>query len=380
MLALARRLAVVAIGLACISGCDGDDDGGGSAARSWAFVPNSFAYYDDPANWRTPFGPAYADVQTASTQFLPCLGGPIALCYYSGPDPIPCIPTRNGRFANCTCFEIPWGPYFVLLTAILNQDVYEQTVAACGADGSGCTTPNSAPVCGAINRNELIPGADLISAFSFACVPSEGIGQTTCAASPYGGCMTAPCQRKDDEAGEVTCQCPVWNGPYQVGETGAQCVLGNDRIWSAAYNPAETGTSPVLTGCVPDAPGGVGCPLLSGSTVLPPGTDCNAVCREYNSCRTPDFVQSGYTCDATLCTAGCNDQDLVQTACSGLAGCSLTAVIQLESAAQCSCCASQLCGCTPSAVTQNAIAELNFAQERRGIETQCEINGTLCGR
>lgn len=379
----ARGLAIFLLGLGMLGsglpGCsDGSDGRYSIASRRAAFVPDTFAFWDNPANWRTSFGPAYADVNTSPTQFLPCLGGPIALCYYSGPEPIPCVPTADGRFADCTCFEIPYGPYFVLLTAILNQQVYQETVAACGADGSGCQTPNSAPVCAVINDNELIPGADLISTFSFACVPDQGIGLTNCSPYPYAGCMTAPCYRDGDELGEVTCRCPTWTGPYQVGQTGAQCVLPGGLVWSAAFDPTSTSTAPPVSGCVPDAPGGVGCPLLSSSTTLPPGTNCAEVCFEYASCRS-GFVEVGYTCDATLCTAGCNDQDLVEQACSGLSGCDVSAIIELETRAQCSCCASQLCGCTPNAITNREIGELNALQAARGIQSQCAINGTLCG-
>jgi hypothetical protein len=49
------------------------------------FVPNSHAFWSDPSNWTTSFGPAYADITLASSNFVPCRGGPFALCYYSGP-------------------------------------------------------------------------------------------------------------------------------------------------------------------------------------------------------------------------------------------------------------------------------------------------------
>lgn len=379
----ARLMTALLLGLICLAGCSKDKSSKNmltSAHRPWAFVPNTFLFWDNPANWTTPYGPAYADVVTSTTQYLPCRGGPIALCYYAGPNPEPCLPTANGRFADCSCFEIPYGPYFVLETAILNHFVYEETVAVCGEDGSRCTEPNSAPVCAAINENRLIPGADLISTFSLACVPTEGLGQTSCGAMPYGGCMTAPCYRTRGSS-TVTCQCPTFNGPYQVGETGAQCTLPSPLVWSAAFNPAETGTAPAPAGCVPDAPGGLGCPLLSASTTLPPGTNCAAVCNEYVSCRSPTNVniETGFTCDATLCTAECNDQDLVKDACSGLSSCNLAAIVALETAASCSCCASQLCGCPANLSTRVAIGKLNALQAQRGIQSQCAINGTLCG-
>jgi hypothetical protein len=367
------------LGLACLAAGCSDDCDDAPPARD-AFVPNSFEFWNDPDNWTTPYGPAYADVVLSQNNFLPCQGGPIALCYYSGPDPVPCVPTDDGLFTNCRCYEIPYGPYFVLMTAILNYDVYQDTVAVCGSDGSACAgQPNKAPVCDVINTGTLIPGADLISTFSFACVPEEGIGQTQCAASPYVGCMTAPCWDDDDDDGYVTCQCPVFDGPYQIGNFDQQCTLPDDLLWSAAYNPAEGGgTVPQPPTCVPDAPGEIGCPLLDSSTMLPPGTDCAAVCDEYADC-VNGGVESGYTCDATLCTASCNDRDLVLRACAGLSNCDTTAILALEQAAGCSCCASQLCGCQPTAATNAELVRLNQAQADRGIESQCAINGTLCG-
>jgi hypothetical protein len=374
-----RKLAIaLLLGLAClVAGCGDDDDDSGRVA----FVPNSPAFWADPENWPTSYGPAYADVVTLDSQFLPCEGGPYALCYYSGPEPASCVPTADGEFADCRCFEIAYGPYFVLMTAILNYDVYQETVAVCGADGSNCSgQANKAPVCAAINEGKLIPGADVISTFSFTCVAEEGIGQTPCAAAPYAGCMTAPCWRTAEQ-GIVTCQCPIFDGPFQVGNFGAQCSLPSDLVWSAAYNPNEGGgTFPQPPTCVPDAPGEIGCPLLDSSTVLPPGTDCQAVCEEYADCTGTGGVQRGYTCDATLCTAGCNDRDLVDLACAGLTQCDTDAIIALEQSAGCSCCASQLCGCQPNAATNAAIRALVAAQAERGIESQCAVNGTLCGQ
>ena len=69
-------------------------------------------------------------------------------------------------------------------------------------------------------------------------------------------------------------------------------------------------------------------------------------------------------------------------ACSDLPQCppaGTSAILALESAAGCSCCASQLCGCLPNAATDQRIAELNDAQRARGITPQCDVNGTLCG-
>jgi hypothetical protein len=52
--------------------------------------------------------------------------------------PLPCKLTADGRFANCAC-PVQTGLNFVLITAILNNKVYKDTVDVCGADGSACT-------------------------------------------------------------------------------------------------------------------------------------------------------------------------------------------------------------------------------------------------
>ena len=381
------------------------------------FDPNSHAFWSDQANWTTVFGPAYADITLTSTNFVPCRGGPYALCYYSGPssgaEDLSCTLTADGNYANCQCFDIPYGVYFVDINAILNHDVYEKTVAQCGADGSRCATLNSAPVCANVNQGNLIPGSSVYSTFSFDCVPENGLGLTDCGAAPYAGCMTAPCF-KTNQAGIVNCSCPVFDGPYQVGQNDQACTLGGDLTWSAAYAPpAATPTATPLAAdrsanaykmmradsnddsepavpaavpsppaCLPDAPGGFGCPLyVPGTTMLPPdsGVDCAKVCDEYHSCLQPKGAQAGFTCDATLCTDECNDRDLVSTACSGLSGCEISEIVKAETAADCSCCASQLCQCDPSAKTNKAISALNQQQRDRGIKPQCDINDTLCG-
>jgi hypothetical protein len=375
------------------AGCNGGNNGlPPPASIPPAFVPNTFVFWDNPTFWTTIYGPAFANAVAASTNFLPCRGGPYALCYYSGPAPNTCTLTADGRFADCQCFEIPYGVYFVDINAILNYPVYLQTVAQCGADGSKCQTINSAPVCRPISQGTLIPGAQLNSTFSFDCVPTNGIGQTNCGKAPYVGCMTTPCW-ESGQAGVATCQCPVWDGPYQVGQNDQQCSLGGNLVWSAAYappaSPAPSATSTATTGatfptppsCVPDAPGGVGCPLYKpGQTVLPPGSgvSCTKVCAEYAGCA-QGGIDVGFTCDATLCTDNCDDRDLVGTACNGLSQCDISEIVKVETAAQCSCCASQLCGCSADSPTNNEIFTLNQAQRARGVTPQCDINGTLCG-
>src|SRR5262245_44930565 len=176
------RVATVLLGLVLFAAaCSDNNNSGGASDSVTPLLPDNFSFWDNPDNWPTSYGPAFADVSTEQTQFLPCVGGPYALCYYSGPDPMPCTPTQDGRFANCECTEIAYGPYYVLMTGILNYDIYLETVEVCGDDGSRCAdAPNLAPVCQHINDGTFLPGADLISAFSFACLPEDGIGQTPC--------------------------------------------------------------------------------------------------------------------------------------------------------------------------------------------------------
>ncbi len=206
----------------------------------------------------TPYGPPWADILMKTENFLECKGAAIALCYYSGPGPItPCTPDGLG-IANCTCYEIPAGQrYLVDINAILNLDVYLKTVAKCGTDGSLCRPTGSleAPVCQAINNNTLIPGADLLSAFSFYLEKQMPVDPTTCATpAAYAGCMTAPCKRtgKIDPKTRlplVQCGCPTFTGPYQVGTAvnQDQCVLEGNYVWSAAYTPPSPTPTPTPT-------------------------------------------------------------------------------------------------------------------------------------
>ena len=76
---------------------------------------------------------------------LPANGNPIALCYYSGVPGAPqntpsCTVSQDGNAAECNCYEInantpgATGQYsysYVEITAILNQDLYNQTLADC---------------------------------------------------------------------------------------------------------------------------------------------------------------------------------------------------------------------------------------------------------
>jgi hypothetical protein len=255
---LYTRIAI--IGLLCLAAVAGLIYRSAETPVAAQTVTPTFSFIRYTYNQKTPFklnsimttqyGPAWADVVTQPSNMLSCAStAPIALCYYSGPNgTTPCNEDGLG-LANCTCYEIPSAsqgnkqPYFVEINGILNQAVYEQTVAKCGKNGERCTAVNSAPACDAINNNTFIPGADLISTFSLYLEKQMPISETNCPTpSDYAGCMTAPCKRtgqKDPKTGLplVQCGCPVFKGPYQVGTKTDQCVLGGTNVWSAAYNP-----------------------------------------------------------------------------------------------------------------------------------------------
>ena len=207
------------------------------------FVPNSQAFWDFSENWTTTYGPAYRDTDLAATNFLPCTGQ-YALCFESGPEPLPCELTPDGRFANCKC-AVKTGINFVLITSILNEQVYQDTVAKCGADGAGCTAIDSAPVCQAMQTGTLIPGADVISDWSpdVQRLLTEGGAPALRVCNqqkdPYAGCMTAPC--KLTSATDAECSCPIFWGTFQLFGDGTQCNLGGDLVNSASYDPARDG-------------------------------------------------------------------------------------------------------------------------------------------
>lgn len=196
--------------------------------------------------WTTHYGPATADIQTAESNMLPCSGPAYALCYYSGPEALPCKVDRERGVAICECYALPPREepyrYVVDIHAILNLCAYVETVRDCGHDGSGCSAENSAPVCQYLAREpqELMPGADVVSTFGLSELPKYGsVGCTPCTGL-YAGCMTAPCRtvRKEDGSTAAICECPLFDGPYQVGQDDVECDLGRDLVWSAAYDPA----------------------------------------------------------------------------------------------------------------------------------------------
>jgi hypothetical protein len=211
------------------------------------FVPNSQSFWDFSKNWTTNYGPAYRDTVLARSNFVACTGQ-YALCFESGPPPLPCKLSDDGRFANCKCV-VKTGLNFVLLTAILNQKVYQDTVKVCGPDGSRCgvSHTNRAPVCKAMQDGTLIPGADVISDYSpdvrgklesaLNDVPKPPL--TICPKAPYAGCMTAPCEFTYSSNAE--CSCPIFWGIFQLVADHAECTLEDDLVYSASYDPSKDG-------------------------------------------------------------------------------------------------------------------------------------------
>jgi hypothetical protein len=237
--------------------------------------------------WTTPYGPAKADIISGPTNLLYCEGDTYALCFFSGPpfptgktpktnNPLPCVLSKDGKSANCTCQAYTSGPNFVDINGILNRGAYFETVSLCGTDGSkcrnikncgpkgdlpGCKDPKipPAPVCKYVKNQGsgdphgwLMPKANLISTFSFAMDDNyTQVPPTQCTTGLYVGCMTAPCtygpnHKSPTTNGElVQCQCPAYKGPYQVGQPNVQCVLPTDPkgsyVWSAAYTPPPSG-------------------------------------------------------------------------------------------------------------------------------------------
>jgi hypothetical protein len=146
----------------------------------------------------------------------------------------------------------------------------------------------------------------------------------------------------------------------------------------------EDGTipKPPENGCLPDVPGGNGCPLLSPKPpvipAVPSSVSCTQVCAEYGK-SIHQGVEVGFTCDATLCTAQPDDSDLVQEACTGLGDSSVAEIFKLETLVGRSCSASQICGCAPNKKTNQKMFDLNKRQRARNIAPQCDLNATLCG-
>ena len=205
------------------------------------FVPNNQTFWDNSLNWTTNVGPAYRDTVEKVSNFVPCMTYQYALCFHSGPEPLPCTLDQGGRFATCKC-TIEYGLQYVAISAILNYPSYQRTIEVCGQDGSRCQGQvNLAPVCEDLKFGRLIPGADLISDYSPDVRDTitgvlEGketsVGLTQCQKGPYAACMTAPCKIKD---GYAECSCPVFWGPYTLTVADAQCNLDDGLVWSSFY-------------------------------------------------------------------------------------------------------------------------------------------------
>lgn len=222
---------------------------------------------------------AWANVTLKASNFLACrleTTGPIALCYYSGvpggsTDTPGCVLSADKKTATCDCYKIskdsPAGATYsyVDINAILNKRVYLQTIAACGKDGSRClngtnvaTNPRmrEAPVCSAIRNKTLFPGADVVSDYTPILSAQKGLTSYACPASGtgniYAGCMTAPCRatdRTDPSTGLplVSCECPTFDGPNQVGNPLINDVNNcspDPYVWSSAYKPPTMPTVP----------------------------------------------------------------------------------------------------------------------------------------
>lgn len=216
----------------------------GVASGGTDMDPKDFGFWDNSENWTTDYGPAYRDTVLKAENMVAC-SGKFALCFTSGPEPYPCVPTKDGRTANCTC-RAQTGLNFVLITAILDWEVYLDTVKVCGGDGKGCGLEhvNRAPVCKAINAGNFLKGADLISTYDPSSRASiiaalEGTPPLVCSKAPYAACMTAPCKQKRGE--NPVCTCPVFDGVFQLPTVGAVCDPGGDLIPSSSFSPKSLG-------------------------------------------------------------------------------------------------------------------------------------------
>ena len=212
---------------------------GAAFAQQANLSPNNIEFWENSEHWTTNFGPAFRDTIQGVSYFLPCTEQ-FALCFHSGAAPDTCTLNSSGRFAKCIC-TVENATNYVLISAILNWNVYQQTVAACGIDGSGCQQPDSAPVCQYLTKGKLLPGAKVISTFdvtSFAAIVEalhDGSAGTTQCNGAYAACMTAGCTFQKD--GTALCKCPVFHGKFQLVPTGQQCDLGDNLVPSAGYSP-----------------------------------------------------------------------------------------------------------------------------------------------
>jgi hypothetical protein len=237
----------------------------------------------EPTSCRpTRFGPAKADVIVRPANMLSCQGDAYALCFFSGPpaglfggQPLPCVLGPGGLTADCTCQYYSSGTNYVDINGILNQGAYYQAVQQCGADGCGCanatagkagkcaSSTTQATVCTYVSNqpkgdpaSSFYPKSEvqIISTFSLAMTPPYQLAKKppTCHGK-YAGCMTAACRFTDGkppsahkDGDPIHCDCPVYDGDYQVGASGQACAIpssnGNTYVWSAS-NTVERDSS-----------------------------------------------------------------------------------------------------------------------------------------
>jgi hypothetical protein len=213
--------------------------GGAVFAQQANLSPNRIEFWENSEHWTTNFGPAFRDTVQGVSYFLPCTEQ-FALCFHSGAAPDTCTQNSTGRFAKCIC-TVSTAVNYVLISAILNYNVYQQTVAACGIDGSGCQKPDSAPVCQYLANGKLLPGAKVISTYDFTSYSDviealkEGPSGVTQCTGAYAACMTAGCTLQKD--GTALCKCPIFHGKFQLDGPDAQCNLGDNLVPSASYSP-----------------------------------------------------------------------------------------------------------------------------------------------
>jgi len=306
-----------------------------------------------------------------------------SLCYYAKCDVIHDDQETwpwSGKSGTANCGCIPWyGTNWVDTLAILNETISDETDAECGliGGGSACLQTNSAPVCDYMNDpvsffTELTYGpADSISDFSLAFsnltkdVSPYQLGATNCPSGRYAGCMTAPCYFEsvtiDGETFPVTCKCPVVEGVYTIGQDNATCDLGPDMVWSAAVTPvtieAETDA------CLPDSPGSFQCPLFEPPVFCgnPPYVDvqdaqlCKEACQAAANCQGDEGVMETFLCDSTVCSSTSSSGALQCATALAQGNCNMTAIIEVEAQAKCSCCFESVCGCVPNYQTLRAL-------------------------
>ena len=224
-------------------------DNGPDRGKITHFVPNSQEFWDFSKNWTTNFGPAYRDTAVGPSGFLPCTGQ-YALCFHSGPKPLPCRLTDDGRFANCKC-TVQTGLNFVPITGILNSDVYQryrqrvrcrwQRLHHASRQGSRLQGDRRRQADSGRGRNLHLSAraikSDLVELFTPAPAKPK---LTICPKAPYAGCMTAPC-KITDSGPRANVSCPIFWGIFQLTGAGARCTLGDDLVNSASYAPARDG-------------------------------------------------------------------------------------------------------------------------------------------